>query len=65
MIQNMMIEKTVRQIMQEDFRTVIGRFSGRTNVMEIGMMSLNTCCSTLAQADTPYSVHPVLWNEEI
>ena len=60
---------------QEDSRTVIGRFlaldqkrSGtehiRTNRMESGMMSLNTCCSSLAQAEIPYWVDPVVWKEE-
>ena len=32
---------------------------------ENGMMSLNTCCSTIAKADIPYSVEPMLWNEEL
>ena len=60
--------------MQENSRTVIGQFLDldqkrsstehvRTHRMESGMMSLNTCCSTLAKADIPYSVDPVLWKE--
>ena len=64
------------QDMQNDSRKDIGRVSGldqkingtdhtRTSRMENGMMSLNTCCSTLAKADIPYSVEPVLWNEEL
>ena len=62
--------------MQEDSLKDIRRFSGldqerngtdsgRTSRMENGMMSLNTCCSILAKADIPYSVEPVLRNEEL
>ena len=37
----------------------------RTSRVENGMISLNTCCSTLAKADIPSSVEHVLWNEEL
>ena len=58
------------QDMQKDSHKDIGRFSGlapkrngtdqtRTSRVENGMMSLNTCCSTLAKGDISYSVEPV------
>ena len=64
------------QNMQEDSRTYIGRFfrldqkrngtePTRTSRMENGIESLRTWCSTSVKVDIPYSVDPVLWNEEI
>ena len=54
------------QDLQKDSHKDIGRFLGldqkrngadqtRTSRMENRMMSLNTCCSTIAKADIPYS----------
>ena len=62
--------------MREDSRTDICRFLGmdqkrngteltRSNRMENVIESLRTWCSFSVKADTPYSVDPMLWNEEI
>ena len=50
---------------QQKLQIPTGTDQTRTSRMENGMMSLNTCCWTSANADIPYSVEPVLWNEEL
>ena len=65
-----------QQTVQEDLRTDTGRFLGPGSDKKCygthtykpnGKWdeSLRTWCSTSVKADTPYSVDPVLWNEEI